>query len=98
MQGCLFALTGKASDAVQTINAGIAACRSTGASFFAPLSLSYLAKAYAELGQFGDAWRCIGEASMAVDTTKEKWCEADIHRTAGQIVLGSSGRDATTAQ
>ena len=95
MQGCLFALTGKASDAVQTINAGIAACRSTGASVLTPLSLSYLAKAYAELGQFDDAWRCIGELSMAVDTTKEKWREADIHRTAGRIVLRSS---ATTAQ
>ena len=71
MQGCLFALTGKASDAVQTINAGIAACRSTGASVLTPLSLSYLAKAHAELGQFDDAWRCIGESSMAVDTTKE---------------------------
>jgi predicted ATPase len=35
---------------------------------------------------------------MAVDTTKEKCCEADIHRTAGQIVLRSSERDATTAQ
>jgi predicted ATPase len=98
MRGCLFALTGKASDAVQNINAGIAACRSTGASVLTPLSLSYLAKAYAELGQFDDAWRCIGEATMAVDTTKEKWCEADIHRTAGQIVLRSPERDATTAQ
>jgi len=57
-----------------------------------------LAKAYAELGQFDDAWRCIGESSMAVDTTKEKWCEADIHCTAGQIVLRSSERDATPAQ
>ena len=63
-----------------------------------PLQMSYLASAYAELGDFDDAWRCIGEASTAVDTTKEKWCEADIHRTAGQIVLRSSKRDATTAQ
>ena len=62
IQGCLFALTGKASDAVQTINAGIAACRSTGASVLTPFSLSYLAKAYAELGQFDDAWRCIADA------------------------------------
>ncbi len=36
-----------------------------------PLYLSYLASAYAELGQFDDAWRCIGEAMTAVETTKE---------------------------
>jgi len=28
--------------------------------------LPYLARAYAELGQFDDAWRCIGEAMTAV--------------------------------
>ena len=86
-QGCVSVLTGKASDAVQTINAGITAWRSTGASLYAPLWLSYLAKAYAELGQFDDAWRCTGEAMSAVATTKERWCEAEVYRTAGEIAL-----------
>ena len=64
MQGCVLGLTGKASDAVQMITAGIAH-RSTGATMFLPCFLSYLARAYAELGQFDDAWRCIGEAMTA---------------------------------
>ena len=99
MQGCLFALTGKASDAVQTINAGIAACRSTGASVITPLSLSYLAKAYAELGQFDDAWRCIGEAINGGGYDKGKVVrEQTFIASAGQIVLRSPERDATTAQ
>jgi predicted ATPase len=97
-QGCLFALTGKASDAVKTINAGIAACRSTGASFFAPFSLSYLAKANAEIGQFDDAWRCIGDALTAIETTKEKWHEAEVNRIAGEIALKSPEPDPTKAE
>ena len=97
-QGCVSVLTGKASDAVQTINAGITALRSTGASLYAPLWLSYLAKAYAELGQFDDAWRCIGEAMSAVATTKERWCEAEVYRTAGEIALLSSQLDAAKAE
>jgi class 3 adenylate cyclase/predicted ATPase len=97
-QGCVLALTGQASNAIHMITSGITAWRSTGTTLWMPLHMSYLASAYAELGNFDDAWRCIGEASTAVDTTKEKWCEADIHRTAGQIVLRSSKRDATTAQ
>jgi tetratricopeptide (TPR) repeat protein len=79
IQGCLFALTDKASNAVQAINAGIAACRSTGASVLTPLSLSYLSKAYAELGQFDDAWRCIADAKSKVETTGERWCEAEVY-------------------
>jgi predicted ATPase len=58
----------------------------------------YLSKAYAELGQFDDAWRCIGEAMTAVETTKERWWEADVHRTAGQIALTSPQPDAAKAQ
>ena len=34
----------------------------------------------------------------AVETTKERWCEADIHRTAGEIALLSPERDATKAE
>ena len=60
--------------------------------------MSYLAWAYAELGQFGDAWRCIGEAATAVETNKERWCEAGVHRTAGEIALLSPEPDATKAE
>jgi predicted ATPase len=57
-----------------------------------------LAKAYAELGQFEDAWRCLDEAMMAVETTKETWCAADFHRMAGEIALLSSEPNAEKAQ
>ena len=49
-------------------------------------------------GQFEVAWRCIGEAMTAAETTKEKCCEAEIHRTAGQIALMSPERDAAKAE
>jgi predicted ATPase len=81
------ALTGVASDAVQQITSAITALRPTGSTFWRSLSLSYLAKAYAELGQFDDAWRCIGEAMTAVETTGERMWEAGVHRTSGEIVL-----------
>ena len=43
-------------------------------------------------------WRCIGDAMTTVETTKEKWCEADIHRIAGEIALLSPERDAAKAE
>ena len=41
---------------------------------------------------------CIGEAMTAVETTKEKRCEAEVHRVAGEIALKSPEPDAKKAQ
>jgi predicted ATPase len=97
-QGWLLALTGNASKAVQMITSGIAASRSTGATLWLPLYLSILARAHGEVGQFDDAYRCIGEAMAAVETTKETWCEAEVHRLAGEIALMSPERDTAKAE
>ena len=98
LQGCVLALSGKASDAVHVIASGITALRSTGATIFVPLYLSHLTRAYAELGQVDDAWRCIGEAITTIETTKERWLEAEVHRTAGEIALKSVEPDAAKAE
>jgi class 3 adenylate cyclase/predicted ATPase len=97
--GCVLALTGKASDALEMITAGISTIQSSGrATAHVPWYLSRLAMAYADLGQFDDAWRCIGDAMTAIETTKEKWCEAEVHRVAGEIALISQEPDAAKAE
>ncbi len=83
MRGCLFASNGKPGEAVQTITAGIAEWKSTGATVWLPIYLSYLSRAHAALGNFDAARRCIGEATMAMQTTKETWWQAEINRVAG---------------
>jgi class 3 adenylate cyclase/predicted ATPase len=98
LRGCIFTLTGRSSDAVELITSGIAAWRLTGATVWLPFYLSHLARAHAELGQFDDAWRCIGEATTAVESTKERWYEADVIRMSGEIALMSPQQDAAKAQ
>src|SRR6476660_5945339 len=88
-RGALFALTGKASDAVRAITSGMTSLRSTGAALYEPWHLSHLAMAYAELGQPDNARRCIDDAINKVERSKEKWCEAELHRIAGEITLKS---------
>jgi predicted ATPase len=97
-QGSLLALTGQAADAVHTITSGITAYRSTGATMYVPWWLSSLARAYAELGRYDDARRSIGEAITAIETTKERRWEAEVHRIAGEIALMSPEPDAANAQ
>jgi class 3 adenylate cyclase/predicted ATPase len=89
VQGCLFATTGKPSDAVRAITSGLSSWHATGTTVWIPTFLSFLARAYAELGQFGNASRCIREAIVTVQTTNESWYEVDIHRIAGEMALKS---------
>ena len=98
VRGCILASTGKPSDAVQLITSGLAASQVTGTTFWLPLYESYLAKAYAELGNFVDAWRCVGEATRAVETTEEAMFEAEVHRVAGEIALLEGKPDAAKAE
>ena len=49
--------------------------------------LENLAKADAQLGQFDDAWRCVGEAIATMRRTREKFYEAEVNRFAGEITL-----------
>ena len=73
--------------------------QSTGTTLLRPFYLSRLAMAHAKHGQFDDAWRCIGEATTTIETTKERiWCEAEVHRIAGEIALKSAESDAAKAE
>ena len=96
--GCTFAFSGETSNAVETIASGIAACRAAGSTVWKPLHLLGLARAHAQLGQFDEARRAIGEAITTAATTKEQWCEAELHRAAGEIALTSPEPDMAKAQ
>jgi predicted ATPase len=97
-QGCVPVLTGKASDAVARLTSGITAFRATGGTIFVPWYQSYLARACVELGQFDDARRHVDEAMTAMEKTKEKWCEAELNRMAGEIALMAPYPDAAKAE
>jgi class 3 adenylate cyclase/predicted ATPase len=98
-RGGAFALKGSATaEAVETITSGIAAWRAIGSTMWLPLYMSHLATAYACLGEFGEASRCIDEAIGTIATTKERWFEAEANRVAGEIALEFSQPNAWKAQ
>ena len=97
-RGYILTLTGKATKAVEIVTSGIDLWRSAGSTIFTPEQEFMLAIAHADSGQFDDAWRCIGKAMTAMQATKERWCEAEAHRVAGEIALKSPQRDVAKAQ
>ena len=74
--------------------------RSTGQqghqSYFHLFSRAWPARAAS--GQNDDAWQWIDRTLNAVEASGERWCEAEVHRTAGEIALNSSDPDAAKAQ
>jgi predicted ATPase len=97
-RGWVFAVTGRASEAVRLIAPQLAAYRSTGSTAMTPVGLSFLAKSFADLGQIEEAWRSVDEAKTVIESTKETWFEAHVHRIAGEIALKSPQPDAAKAE
>jgi predicted ATPase len=96
-RGYILTLTGTAN-AVEIVTAGIDLWRSAGSTIFTPEHEFMLAIGLADSGRFDDAWRCIDKAMTAMHATKERWCEAEVHRVAGEIALKSPQRDVAKAQ
>jgi predicted ATPase len=80
-------LLGRDSEAIQMINSGTTGWRAAGSTVWIPCYFSHLAKSYAVQGQFDDAWHRISEAMSVMKSTKEAWCQAEVHRMAGEITL-----------
>jgi hypothetical protein len=99
LQGCLFAFTGKGTSAIKMITDGMATSRLRGLNLLRmPWYFSCMARAHVELGQLDDAWRRIGDAMTAMETTKETWQEPELHRIAGDLALMSPNPDAAKTQ
>jgi len=92
-RGWVFAVTNRASEAIQLITSGFAPYRSTGSTNLTPVGLSLLGKCYAELGQPDEALRSVDEAKEVIERTGETWFEAHVHRIAGEIALKSPQPD-----
>ena len=98
LKGCLFVLTGKSAEAVQVMTPALDAWRSMGSKAALPRYLAHLATAYADSGQFEDAWRCIDEAMLTIKTTKESICEPEVDHLGGELALKSPEPDAAKAE
>ena len=98
LRGALLALAGNALEAVQAISSSLTTIRATGTKMFLPCFLMLLSKAHANLGEFDDAQGCINEALTAIQTNKERWCEAEVNRIVGEIALKSPKPDAAKAE
>ena len=91
-QGSLIGLIGEVADAVHNDNIGDFRYALNGnKGCTCPSIYLFWPGAGAGLGQFDDAWRCMSEA-ITIETTGERWFEAEVNRVAGEIALSRRAR------
>ena len=56
-------------------------------TLFAPFGHTWLARAHATCGRVAEAQNALSEALDAVSKTNERWDEAEIYRTAGELAV-----------
>ena len=98
MEATRLALTGDPANSIPMMISMRNAYEATGAKFLAPFHLSALSTSYAALEKFDDARHYVAQAMNTMETTKEKWWEAEVNRVAGEIALKSPKPDTAKAE
>jgi len=96
LHGWCLGTTGQAAEGMERLLNGITICRAAGVKIALPFCLMTLAEVCAQAGQPKEGLKRIVEATELVETTKERWAEAEIHRMRGTLLL--SRREDTAAE
>ena len=74
-------------DAVRQMRHGLAAWRATGAEHLVPYFQALLAEACARAGRPADGRRLLQDGLSRAERTGERWCEAELLRLRGELLL-----------
>lgn len=87
MWGWALTTQGQGEEGIAQMRQGLAAFRATGAELAQPYYLALLGEAYGELGRAGDGLKVLAKALATIRKTGEQFCEAELHRLKGELLL-----------
>jgi predicted ATPase len=87
LRGWVLAMQGEAAAGVAQIQQGWQAHEGVGPKLYRPYFLSLLAEAYGQAGQPEAALPVLAEAMTLVETTEERWWEAEVRRLRAALLL-----------
>jgi class 3 adenylate cyclase/tetratricopeptide (TPR) repeat protein len=85
-RGASLIALGQGEEGLPLITEAMAGIRATGAVTGTPNMLMMLAGAYARLGKPVDGLNCLAEAAEIIETTDERYGEAELHRLRGHLL------------
>ena len=86
-QGWALARQGPAGEGLAHIRQGLTAYGATGATLERPYSLALLAEGYVNVGEIEAGLTALDEALTLVDERGARWCEAELLRLKGELLL-----------
>ena len=87
LRGWTLAHQGQAQEGIEQLAQGLMDYRATGAEVMQPYFLALLADAHRIMGQPEAGLMVLTEALALVDTTGERWCEPELYRLKGELLL-----------
>jgi class 3 adenylate cyclase/predicted ATPase len=87
MRGWALTQQSMLEDGVAQIRSGMSAFRSTGSEIMLPYFMYLLAEAYGRLGLTKQGLMILSEAQAAIESSGERWCEAEVQRLKGELIL-----------
>jgi len=88
-QGWALAQVGETKRAITQIERGLAAYRATSAELWLPHFLGLLAEVHAKAGQSAHGLRLLDQALTTVEQTGERWCQPELSRSKGELLLAA---------
>ena len=87
LRGWALVAQGQGEEGMAQIRQGLATYRATGAEVERPYWLALLAEAYGKSGQGEEGLRLLAEALAEVDKNGWRFCEAELYRLKGELLL-----------
>ncbi|MGB6907097.1 MAG: hypothetical protein WBE04_08285, partial [Methyloceanibacter sp.] len=98
MRGWALVTEGRAEEGIRQISQGLERYRATGAGFQLPHLLTSLIEAYNKIEQPEEGLTTLAEAQALVETTGERYYEAELERLKGELLLAQSPDDPAEAE
>ena len=87
LHGWALAMQGQIDEGIAEMRQGLTAYLETGARRAQVSFLLGLVEVYNRSGQLGNAHACLTEALTAMDAQSEHWCESELHRLRGELLM-----------
>lgn len=97
-EGALLVKRGKPDAGVQLLRTALGELRETRFTLRSAAFLGMLAQALGNTGQIGDGLATINEALQRSEQYEERWCNAELLRIRGELLLLGKGPDAAAAE
>jgi predicted ATPase/class 3 adenylate cyclase len=94
LHGWSLTVLGQPQGGLALIADGLAQLRDTGAIQATPLGLGFLAEANGHIGQLEQGLSLVAEAARIIESTDERYTEADLYRIRGDLLTATGDRAA----